>query len=78
MAAGHALRRNAGMDCTSPIERLQALLVSQIEPRRRHLVAEQLSVAAGVELIAGLADDDDEAVASWLGMTLRALSSRDE
>ena len=63
------------MHRTTPIERLQALLVSQIDPLRRPLIVEQMRAAAQIEVMAGLDDDDDEALAAWLSVTLKALST---
>ena len=63
------------MHRTTPIERLQALLVSQIDPCARLGIAEQMRTAAQIELMAGLDDDDDEALAAWLGVTLKALAT---
>lgn len=60
------------MHRTTPIERLQALLISQIDPLRRPLIVEQMRAAAQIEVMAGL---DDEALAAWLGVTLKALST---
>ena len=42
------------MHRTTPIERLQALLVSQIDPPRRPLIVEQMRAAAQIEVMAGL------------------------
>lgn len=63
------------MHRTTPIERLQALLVSQIDPPRRPLIVEQMRAAAQIEVMAGLDTDDDEALAEWLSVTLKALST---
>jgi hypothetical protein len=63
------------MHRTTPIERLQALLISQIDPLRRPLIVEQMRAAAQIKVMAGLDDDDDEALAAWLGVTLKALST---
>lgn len=63
------------MHRTTPIERLQALLVSQIDPLRRPLIVEQMRAAAQIEVMAGLDEDDDQALAEWLGVTLKALST---
>lgn len=63
------------MHRTTPVERLQALLVSQIDPLRRPLIVEQMRAAAQIEVMAGLDTDDDEALAEWLSVTLKALST---
>lgn len=61
------------MTRTTPLARLQSLLISQIDPSQRRYIAEQVRAAAQIELMAGLADDDDEALAGWLAVTLQAL-----